>query len=98
MLSLRLNARIERMPSVKVAYEKFHERGLEVMAISLDDTESALRRFIADKKRPWPQHFEGNGWENKFVVRYGIFSIPTMWLVDKAGNLRTTDGDRSGNS
>jgi hypothetical protein len=24
-------------------------------------------------------------------VRYGIFSMPTMWLVDKRGNLRETN-------
>src|SRR5439155_18640820 len=53
--------------------------------------ESALRRFINDKTLPWPQHFDGKGWENKFALHYGIFSIPTMWLVDKRGNLRETD-------
>ncbi len=82
---------IAEMPAVKAAYEKFHERGFEVVAISLDDKESALRRFINDKALPWPQHFDGKGWENRFALQYGIFSIPTMWLVDKRGNLRETD-------
>jgi hypothetical protein len=31
------------------------------------------------------------GWGNQFGVRYGIFSMPTMWLVDKRGNLRETN-------
>ena len=62
-----------------------------MVAISLDDKESALRRFIKDKALPWPQHFDGKGWENKFALQYGIFSIPTMWLVDRRGNLRVTD-------
>ena len=82
---------IAEMPAVKAAYEKFHERGFEVVAISLDDKESALRRFINEKALPWPQHFDGKGWANKFALQYGIFSIPTMWLVDKRGNLRVTD-------
>jgi peroxiredoxin len=81
---------IGEMPSIKAAYDKFHGRGLEVVAISLDDKESALRKFIAEKKLPWPQHFDGKGWENQFAVRYGIFAIPTLWLVDKRGNLRDT--------
>jgi len=79
---------IAEMPTVKAVYEKFHDRGFEVVAVSLDDKEIALRRFIKEKKLPWPQHFDGKGWENQFAVRYGIFSIPTMWLVDKRGNLR----------
>lgn len=70
---------------------KLHDQGFEVVAISLDDKESALRRFISEKELPWPQHFDGKGWENQFAVRYGVFGIPTMWLVDKRGNLRDTN-------
>jgi len=82
---------VAEMPRVKAAYEKLHDRGFEVVAISLDDKESALRRFLKEKELPWPQYFDGKGWENQFAVRYGIFSIPTTWLVDKRGNLRDTN-------
>lgn len=82
---------IAEMPTVKAVYEKFHDRGFQVLAVSLDDKETALRRFIKEKELPWPQHFDGKGWENQFAVRYGIFSIPTTWLVDKRGNLRDTN-------
>ena len=82
---------VSQVPALKAAYQKFQKRGLEVVAISLDDKASALRRFIKDKDLPWPQHFDGKGWENKFAVQYGIFSIPTTWLVDKLGRLRVTD-------
>ena len=40
----------------------------------------------------WPQYFDGKGWSNQFGVRFGIESIPTMWLVDKKGVLRHLDG------
>lgn len=82
---------VAELPALKAAYEKFHPRGFEVVAISLDDKEGAVRRFIKDKELPWPQHFDGKGWVNKFAVQYGIYSIPTMWLVDKRGNLRDVD-------
>src|SRR5258708_16415553 len=81
---------VAEMPSVKSAYRRFHDRGFEVVGISLDDKESVLRRFIKEKELPWPQYFDGKGWENKFAVQYGIFGIPTMWLVNKAGNLCST--------
>jgi thiol-disulfide isomerase/thioredoxin len=82
---------IAEMPKVKAVYEKYHNRGFEVVAISLDDKERALRRFIKEKQLPWPQHFDGKGWANQFAARYGIFIIPTMWLVDKQGNLRDSN-------
>ena len=84
---------VAEIPTVKTVYEKLHDRGFEVVAIALDDKETPLRRFIKDKALPWPQHFDGKGWENRFAVQYGIFSIPTMWLVDKRGNLRNINAD-----
>src|SRR6185436_4252335 len=65
---------IGQLPEVKAAYEKLHARGFEVVAISLDDKEAALRRFLKEKELPWPQHFDGKGWENKFALQYGIFA------------------------
>ena len=79
---------VAEMPNVKAVYQKLHDRGFEVVAISLDDKEDVLRRFIKENELPWPQHFDGKGWGNEFASRYGIFGIPTMWLVDKQGNLR----------
>jgi thiol-disulfide isomerase/thioredoxin len=79
------------MPAVKATYEKLRGRGFEIVAISLDQKESDLRRVIQEKELPWPQYFDGKGWENQFAVRYGVFGLPTMWLVDKRGNLRDTD-------
>jgi len=76
------------MPRVKAAYAKLHQRGFEVVAISLDDKESVLREFIKEKELTWPQYFGGKGWSNKFALQYGICGIPTMWLLDKRGNLR----------
>ena len=82
---------VAEMPAVKAAYQNLHDHGFEVVGISLDDQESGLRRFVKENQLPWPQHFDGKRWENQFAVRYGIFGIPTLWLVDKAGNLRDTD-------
>ena len=79
------------MPAVKAEYEKFHDSGFEIIAINLDDKESAVRRFIKEREVPWPQYFDGKGWENKFALKFGIFSIPTMWLVDRRGNLRNVN-------
>jgi peroxiredoxin len=82
---------IAEMPSVKAVYNKFHPQGFEIVAISVDSNESSLRRYIKEKELPWPQHFDGKGWENQFAVRYGVFGVPTMWLVDKRGILRETN-------
>ena len=75
------------LPKVSAAYEKLHGKGFEVVGISLDEDEVALKRVLKTKKIAWPQHFDGRGWENEIAHRFGITALPTMWLVNKEGML-----------
>ncbi len=75
------------LPKLTVAYAKFHERGFEIVGISLDEDEGALKRGIESKNIPWPQFFDGRGWENEIAHRFGITALPTTWLVNKDGML-----------
>ena len=78
---------VAELPNVKRAYDKLHSKGFEIVGISLDSKESALRRFVKKEEMPWPQYFDGKGWNNSISKKHGIRSIPAMWLVDKEGNL-----------
>lgn len=79
------------LPRVKTMYDRFHAQGFEVIGISLDEDEGKLRRFVRERHIPWPQYYEERGKENRFVQDFGISSVPTVWLVDKQGNLRVVD-------
>jgi len=79
---------VRELPKVKAAHEKLHPKGFEIVGISFDQSKAALQNFVAKNKMPWPQYFDGLGWKNKFGKQFEIHSIPTMWLVDKKGNLR----------
>jgi thiol-disulfide isomerase/thioredoxin len=79
---------VAEIPNVKKAYEELHPQGFEIVGISFDQDKAKLESFVKDKGMAWPQYFDGKGWKNEFGVKYGISSIPTMWLVDKQGNLR----------
>jgi hypothetical protein len=35
----------------------------------------------------WPQYFDALGSGNQIGRKFGISGIPTMWLIDKDGNL-----------
>ena len=39
----------EELPNVLAAYEKFHAKGFEVIAVSLDKDEGELKKFIEEK-------------------------------------------------
>lgn len=82
---------IAEIPNLKKAYDQFHDKGFEIIGISLDDKKSDLIAFTKKHDMPWPQHCDSQHWNNEFSFRFGINSVPTQWLVDKKGNLRTTE-------
>jgi peroxiredoxin len=69
------------------AYEKDHEKGFEIIGISLDQDEQRLKTFIKDKNMTWQQYFDGKGWSNKLAQKYGIMSIPATFLLDGEGKI-----------
>jgi thiol-disulfide isomerase/thioredoxin len=82
---------IREMPIVRQTYQKYRDKGFTVVGISLDKDEQALSNFVAKKLIPWPQYFDGRGWENDFAVKYGVRAIPEMWLINQRGDMVSTD-------
>ena len=80
------------VPDVVAAYKKYHDKGFEIIGISLDQDKDALASFTKNNGMVWPQYFDGEGWDNKISKGFGINSIPAMWLVGKDGKLVTVDG------
>ena len=78
---------VAELPNVLKAYEKYHAKGFEVIGISLDKDETALNSFIKKKNMPWPQYFDGQGWQNKLAAKYGITSIPATYLLNGEGKI-----------
>ncbi len=66
-------------------------KGFEIVGISLDSDLAQLNAFTTAHKMEWPEYFDGKGPENQFFVKFGLRSIPAMWLIDKDGNLQDTD-------
>lgn len=73
---------LAEVPRIKSLYEKYHAQGFEVIGLSLDEKQEKLKTFLEEQPTLWPQVWF-KSWE-----RFGINSIPTLWLVDKQGILR----------
>jgi thiol-disulfide isomerase/thioredoxin len=82
---------VGEVPNVVKSYEKLHPKGFEIVGISLDSDKAALESFVKDKKMTWPQYFDGKQWKNEIATKYGVNSIPAMWLVDKKGMVVSTN-------
>jgi thiol-disulfide isomerase/thioredoxin len=82
---------IAEFPAVVKTYAVLHDRGFEIIGVSLDQDRAAMDRTLKKFAADWPQHFDGGGWQNQIAQQFGIRSIPAAWLFDKKGLLRETD-------
>lgn len=74
-------------PNVVEAFNKFNNRGFEVLGVSLDregDREKWLKA-IYDDKLTWTQLSDLKFWDNAVSRQYGIQAIPQNFLVDPNG-------------
>lgn len=78
---------IQEMPNVIRAYQKYHDRGFEIIGISLDSDMRILQDFIDANEIEWPQACDGQGWKGEIVQKYGVTGIPATFLIDEEGNL-----------
>ena len=84
---------IAELPNVQKAFADYHDKGFEIVGISLDNASAKdeLENFIKDKKMPWPQAFDGQGWNNAIAKKYGVTSIPATFLIGKDGKIVETN-------
>ena len=79
------------MPNVVAAYDKYHEKGFEVVGVSLDEDKKAWLAAIEKLQMPWPQLSDLKGWNCEGAVLYKIQSIPSNLLVDQQGKIVATN-------
>jgi thiol-disulfide isomerase/thioredoxin len=74
------------MPNVKKYYELYHDRGFDVVGISLDRSREVLDKFLETEKVPWVTLYADDaGGSHPMATYYGVSAIPTVILVDKEG-------------
>jgi thiol-disulfide isomerase/thioredoxin len=82
---------LRELPNVKANYEKYHDRGFDVVGISLDDDSQALGDFLQKEKLVWPTLFEPDeakrGFNVPLVKEFGVDGIPATFLLDRSGKV-----------
>jgi len=75
------------IPNVKKNYELYHDRGFDVVAISLDSDRQRLISFLEENELPWTVLFDADPTAESMGDYYGIIGIPTVILVGPDGNV-----------
>lgn len=74
------------MPHQRAAYKQYHEQGLEILGINLDENPRALDAMLAAQPLPWPI-LRDDGGPQSMATYYGILALPTAMLVDRQGRV-----------
>ncbi len=82
-------------PHLLKLYDEFHEQGLEIIGISLDDNKEAWIKAIKEENIPWIQGSRLDGFKpnNPLNQLYGIQGIPHIVLLDANNYIITTSTD-----
>jgi peroxiredoxin len=75
------------LPNVIKTYNAYHNKGFEIIGISLDKDSAKLASFTKEQNMTWAQYFDGLMWQNKLATKYGITSIPATFLLDGQGTI-----------
>lgn len=77
---------VAELPRVQGAYAKYHDKGFEVVAVSLDESKDAVVDFARSRGLPWRQiHNASSGAD--LVEAFGVHTIPATFLVDPQGTI-----------
>jgi thiol-disulfide isomerase/thioredoxin len=83
---------VAEIPNMLEEYEKYHDKGFEIVGVSLDEDRDAVMQFVRERKIPWPilhERSEGAGWQHPLATHYGITGIPQLILIGRDGNVIT---------
>ncbi len=66
---------------------EFAGQPVDFLTVSLDEERKALAATMEAANLRWPVHCDGRGWKGELVRSLGINALPTVWVLDRDGNL-----------
>ncbi len=72
-------------PNVVKVYNKYHDKGLNVIGVSLDKKEDAWKKAIADDGLVWHQISNLAYFNDEIAKLYNVNAIPAAFLLDENG-------------
>jgi len=74
-------------PNVVAVYNKYKDKGFDILGVSLDREKEAWLKAIADDKLTWHHVSDLKFWQSEAALKYGVQGIPFALLLDKDGKI-----------
>ncbi len=79
----------EALGRVQKAIVELPKGSVAAVGVNLDPKREALDAAMKAAAINWPVAFDGKSWAGELVRSFGINALPTVWLLDKQGRLRS---------
>ena len=73
------------IPEIKKLYEKYHDKGFDVVSVSLDTKRESWLKALEAEQMPWPQLSTLEGFRSKSAQAYAVHAIPFLVLISGDG-------------
>jgi cytochrome c biogenesis protein CcmG/thiol:disulfide interchange protein DsbE len=80
-------------PELDTLYQSYRGRGLEVLAVNLDERRKDADAFLADHPHVMPVAFDPKG---DSALAFAVHGMPSSIVIDRGGNIRFTHMGYSG--
>jgi peroxiredoxin len=80
-------------PRLVKLYNKYHNKGLEIYGVSLDEDADSWKKAVHHDKLIWIQVIDDKGWEATSASAYNVDMIPSSFLIDRQGIIRTINAE-----
>lgn len=80
-------------PNVVALYNEFHDKGLNIIGVSLDQEDGAQKwkDAIAADKLTWNHVSNLKFWQDPIAKKYNVKSIPATFILDASGKIVAKD-------
>lgn len=74
-------------PNVVALYNQYHNKGLNIIGVSLDDNAEQWKKAIASDELTWIHVSNLKRWKEPIALMYEVESIPCTFLLDSSGKI-----------
>ncbi|MDR2143927.1 MAG: TlpA family protein disulfide reductase [Treponema sp.] len=72
------------MPSMEKLYQRFKDKGLEILAVNIQEQKTDVEVFMRRNKLSFPVVLDEDG---RIARQYGVMGIPTSYVLDRQGRV-----------
>lgn len=84
------------MPHLKQLYEKYHDKGVEVVSVSIDEKADDWNKAYRQLALPWIDLSSLKGWNDELTQKYAVRAIPHQLLIDSDMTIKAIGFNRRG--